>query len=161
MHVVCFGRAGSTARARAAGFAVAESRDAFFAGSDVLSLHIPLNAETRGLVTADDLARMKSTALLVNTSRAQIIEGGALAAALGTGRPGFAAVDVYENEPVLGGNHPLIGMHNALCTPHLGYVERGSYEAIFGVAVDQILAFVAGQPINVANPEALNAGRPG
>ena len=155
MRVVCFGRAGSTARAREAGFAVAESREAFFAQADVLSLHLPLNAETHGLVTADDLARMKSTALLINTSRAQIIAPGALAAALDRGRPGFAAVDVYEDEPVLGANHPLIGKPNALCTPHLGYVERGTYEALFGVAVDQILAFAAGQPINVVNPAAL------
>ena len=157
MHVVCFGRAGSTTRAREAGFTVAESREAFFAAADVLSLHLPLNAETHGLMTADDLARMKLTALVVNTSRAQIIEGGALAAALERGRPGFAAVDVYEDEPVLDANHPLIGMKNALCTPHLGYVERGSYEAIFSVAVDQILAFAAGQPINVVNPEVLGA----
>lgn len=161
MHVLCWGRAGSTAQAREAGFAGSESRDVFFATADVLSLHIPLNAESRGIVTADDLSRMKPTALLVNTSRAQIIEGGALAAALQKGRPGFAAVDVYEDEPVLGASHPLIGMNNALCTPHLGYVERSTYEALFGVAVDQILAFAAGQPINVMNPEVLGVKRPG
>ena len=161
MRVACWGRAGSTARARAAGFAVAESREAFFATADVLSLHVPLSAETHGLVTADDLSRMKPTALLVNTSRAQVIQSGALVTALQDGRPGFAAVDVYEDEPVLGANHPLIGMKNALCTPHLGYVERDSYEALFGAAVDQILAFAAGRPINVANPEVLKARRPG
>jgi D-3-phosphoglycerate dehydrogenase / 2-oxoglutarate reductase len=161
MRVACWGRAGSTARARAAGFAVAESREAFFATADVLSLPVPLSAETHGLVTADDLSRMKPTALLVNTSRAQVIQSGALVTALQDGRPGFAAVDVYEDEPVLGANHPLIGMKNALCTPHLGYVERDSYEALFGAAVDQILAFAAGRPINVANPEVLKARRPG
>ena len=127
----------------------------------MLSLHVPLSAETHGLVTADDLSRMKPTALLVNTSRAQVIQSGALVTALQDGRPGFAAVDVYEDEPVLGANHPLIGMKNALCTPHLGYVERDSYEALFGAAVDQILAFAAGRPINVANPEVLKARRPG
>ena len=157
MHVLCWGREGSTARAREAGFEVAPNREEFFATADVLSLHLPLKAETHGIVTAQDLARMKPTALLVNTSRAQTIEGSALAAALERGRPGFAAVDVYEDEPVLDANHPLIGMKNALCTPHLGYVERGSYEAIFSVAVDQILAFAAGQPINVVNPEVLGA----
>ena len=159
MRVVCWGREGSTARARAENFEVADSREAFFAMADVLSLHIPLNPETRGIVTAQDLARMKPAALLVNTSRAQIIEAGALAAALRNGRPGFAAVDVYEDEPVLGADHPLIGLDNALCTPHLGYVERGAYEGLFGAAVDQILAFAVGSPINVANPEVVSGGR--
>jgi D-3-phosphoglycerate dehydrogenase len=140
MRVLCWGREGSTARAREAGFEVAPSREEFFATADVLSLHLPLNAETPGIVTADDLARMKPTALLVNTSRAQIIESGALAAALNKGQPGSAAVDVYEDEPVLGAMHPLIGMENALCTPHLGYVERDYYEALLGAAVDQILS---------------------
>jgi D-3-phosphoglycerate dehydrogenase len=155
MRVLCWGREGSTARAREAGFEVAPSRQEFFATADVLSLHLPLNAETRGIVTAHDLARMKPTALLVNTSRAQIIQGGALAAALRQSRPGFAAVDVYEDEPVLGATHPLIGMPNALCTPHLGYVERDYYEALLGAAVDQILAFAAGHPVNGVNPEVL------
>jgi D-3-phosphoglycerate dehydrogenase len=155
MHVLCWGREGSTARAREAGFEVAPNREEFFATADVLSLHLPLNAETHGIVTAQDLARMKPTALLVNTSRAQIIESGALAAALNKGQPGSAAVDVYEDEPVLGAKHPLIGMENALCTPHLGYVERDYYEALLGAAVDQILAFAAGHPVNVVNPEVL------
>jgi D-3-phosphoglycerate dehydrogenase / 2-oxoglutarate reductase len=155
MRVLCWGREGSTARAREAGFEVAPNREEFFATADVLSLHLPLNAETRGIVTAYDLGRMKSTALLVNTSRAQIIESGALAAALNKGQPGSAAVDVYEDEPVLGAKHPLIGMANALCTPHLGYVERDYYEALLGAAVDQILAFAAGHPVNVVNPEVL------
>jgi D-3-phosphoglycerate dehydrogenase / 2-oxoglutarate reductase len=155
MRVLCWGREGSTARAREAGIEGAPSREEFFATADVLSLHLPLNAETRGIVTADDLARMKPTALLVNTSRAQIIESGALAAALNNGHPGSAAVDVYEDEPVLGARHPLIGMANALCTPHLGYVERDYYEALLGAAVDQILAFADGHPVNVVNPEVL------
>lgn len=155
MTVVCFGREGSTARARAEGFEIASSRAAFFEDSDIVSLHLPLNKDTRGIVTADDLARMKPTALIVNTSRAPLIAEGVLAAALHKGRPGFAAVDVYEQEPVTGASHPLIAMNNALCTPHLGYAERGSYEALYTLAVDQILAFAAGAPINVANPEAL------
>ena len=155
MRVVCWGREGSTARARAEGFEIAASREAFFEQADVLSLHLPGNRETRGIITADDLARMQPTALLVNTSRAPIIAEGALVAALRQGRPGFAAVDVYEEEPVVDAQHPLLQMPNALCTPHLGYAERGSYEALYTLAVDQLLAFAAGTPINVANPEAV------
>ena len=155
MKVVCWGREGSTARAKEAGFAIAVSREAFFAESDVVSLHLPLNKETRGIVTAADLAQMKPTALIVNTSRAPLIAEGALVGALGKGRPGRAAIDVYEEEPVLGGNHPLIKMDNVVCTPHLGYVEEQTYESYFGTAIEQILAFVAGKPINVLNPEVL------
>lgn len=154
MHVVCWGREGSTARAKAEGFKVAPSREAFFENADVLSLHLPGNRETRGIITADDLRRMKPTALLVNTSRSVIIEEGALVAALRQGRPGFAAVDVYEEEPVVGATHPLLQMSNVLCSPHLGYAERDSYETIYRVAVDQLLAFAEGNPINVVNPEA-------
>jgi D-3-phosphoglycerate dehydrogenase len=159
MHVVCWGREGSTARARAEGFEIAASREAFFENADIISLHLPSNNETRGIVSADDLARMKPTALLVNTSRAPIIAEGALVAALQQGRPGFAAVDVYEEEPVVGAKHPLLHMPNVLCTPHLGYAERGSYEALYTLAVDQLLAFAAGQPINVVNPEAMGQRR--
>jgi D-3-phosphoglycerate dehydrogenase len=155
MRVVCWGREGSTGRAREAGFEVAVSRAAFFEAADVISIHLPLNKETRGIVTAEDLARMKPTALIVNTSRAPLIAPGALVAALQLGRPGRAAVDVYEDEPVLGGQHPLIGMDNVICTPHLGYVEEATYESYFGTAIEQILAFAAGKPINVVNPEAL------
>ncbi len=155
MKVVCWGREGSTARAKAEGFEIAASREAFFENADVISLHLPGSKDTRGLVTAGDLARMKPTALFVNTSRAPIVEEGALAAALQKGRPGFAAVDVYEDEPVVGAKHPLLKMKNALCTPHLGYAERGSYEAIYTLAVDQLLAYAEGKPINVANPQAL------
>ncbi|WP_120009897.1 D-2-hydroxyacid dehydrogenase family protein [Teichococcus vastitatis] len=152
MRILCWGRHGTRERARAAGYAIAESRDSFFAESDVLSLHIRLTPETRGMVTAADLARMKPTALLVNTSRAQIIEAGALEAALRRGRPGRAAVDVYEEEPVLGGRHPLLALPNALCTPHLGYVEEAAYEMLYDTGVEQILAFEAGRPINLSEP---------
>ncbi len=155
MRVWCWGRDGSTAKAKAAGYEVAPSREAFFAESDVISLHLPLNDGTRGIVTAEDLARMKTTALIVNTSRAPIIAKDALVNALKAGRPGRAGIDVYEDEPVLNAAHPLIGMDNVVCTPHLGYVEERTYEAYYGAAVEQILAFIAGQPINVANPEVL------
>lgn len=152
MRVWVWGRDASTAAARAAGIEVAPSRETFFAESDVVSLHVRLNAETRGLVTAADLARMKTDALLVNTSRAELVEPGALAAALAAGRPGFAAVDVYEEEPVLGAAHPLVALPNAVCTPHLGYVERDNYELYFGTAFDNVLAFAAGHPTNLADP---------
>jgi D-3-phosphoglycerate dehydrogenase len=123
--------------------------------SDVLSLHLRLTADTRGILTADDLARMQPDALLVNTSRAELIAPGALETALRAGRPGFAAVDVYEEEPILGATHPLLKMDNVVCTPHLGYVERDSYELYFGQAFDQVNAFAAGKPINVVNSEVL------
>jgi len=155
MRVTCWGREGSTGRAREAGFDIPPSREAFFENADIVSLHVPLNKETRGLVTARDLARMKPRALIVNTSRAPIIAEGALVVALKQGRPGFAAVDVYEDEPVLGGDHPLLKLDNVVCTPHLGYVEKGTYEAIYGAAIDHILAFAEGKPINVLNPEVL------
>lgn len=155
MRVVCFGREASTARAREAGFEVAGSREEFFSTADVLTLHLPLNAETRGIVKRADLARMKPTALIVNTSRAPIIEEGALVEALKKGRPGRAAIDVYEDEPVLGASHPLIKMPNAVCTPHLGYVEKSTYESYYGGAVDSIVAFLSGKPANILNPEAL------
>jgi D-3-phosphoglycerate dehydrogenase / 2-oxoglutarate reductase len=155
MRVVCWGREGSTGRAREAGFEVAAGREAFFAEADVLCLHLPLNAETRGIVKAEDLARMKPTALIVNTSRAPIIEAGALVEALKKGRPGYAAVDVYEEEPVLGANHPLLKMDNVICTPHLGYVEQKTYESYFGQAIDNIVAYASGKPANVINPEVL------
>ena len=155
MKVICWGREGSTAKARTDGFEVAASREAFFENSDIVSLHIPLNKETRGIVKHSDLARMKPTALIVNTSRGPIIEEGALVRALKEGRPGFGAVDVYDDEPVLGGNHPLLRMKNVVCTPHLGYVDRETYEKYYGAAVDNILAFTAGKPVNVLNPDAL------
>jgi D-3-phosphoglycerate dehydrogenase len=155
-RVVCWGREGSTGRAKAAGFEVAKSREEFFAGADILSLHLPLNKDTRGIVTRDDLARMKPTALIVNPSRAGLIAQGALADALRGGRPGMAAVDVYEEEPVLGANHPLLKMDNVTCTPHLGYVTQESYEDYYDVVVEDILAYGAGKPSHVLNPEALD-----
>ena len=155
MKVLCWGRESSLARARAEGFEVAASREAFFESADVLSLHIKSNDATRGIVTAADLARMKPTGLLVNTSRAPIIEDGALVAALHQGRPGFAAIDVFEDEPVIGANHPLLNMKNALCTPHLGYNEKSSYEHVYAGGVEQLLAYAAGQPVNMLNPEVL------
>jgi D-3-phosphoglycerate dehydrogenase len=155
MKVICWGRDGSTGRARADGFEVAASREAFFETSDIVSLHIPLNKETRGIVTHADLARMKPTALVVNTSRGPIIEKDALVKALKEGRPGFGAVDVFDDEPVLGGDHPLLKMKNVVCTPHLGYVDRDTYEKYYGAAVDSILAFAEGKPANVLNPEVL------
>ncbi len=156
MKVVCWGREGSTAKARAAGYDIAASREAFFAESDVISLHLPLNDGTRGIVTAEDLARMKPTALIVNTSRAPIIAKDALVNALKAGRPGRAAIDVYEDEPVMNASHPLIGMDNVVCTPHLGYVEEATYESYYGTAVEQIVAYIGGKPVNVANPDVLN-----
>ncbi len=154
MKVVCWGRESSLAKAKAEGFEAAASRVAFFEQCDIISLHIKSNNNTRGIITAADLARMKTTALLVNTSRAPIIEDGALVAALQEGRPGFAAVDVYEEEPVVDANHPLLRLPNALCSPHLGYSESGSYEQVYGGGVDQLLAYAAGQPINLINPQA-------
>lgn len=154
-RVICWGREESTTRAREAGYKVAASRESFFGQSDILSLHLPLNKETRGIVTRKDLGLMKPTALIVNTSRAGLIAEGALADALKAGRPGFAAVDVFEDEPVVGAAHPLLKMDNAICTPHLGYVERDSYESYYDAAVEQIVAYAEGKPMNVVNPEAL------
>ncbi|HKA44291.1 MAG TPA: D-2-hydroxyacid dehydrogenase family protein [Burkholderiales bacterium] len=155
MKVVCWGREGSTARAKAEGFEVAPSREAFFENADIVSLHLLGGKETRGIVTAADLARMKPTALLVNTSRAPIIAEGALVAALEKGRPGFAAIDVYESEPVVGAAHPLLKMKNVVCTPHLGYCEQESYESIYGGAVTRLVAWLEGKPVDVINPEVL------
>mgnify|MGYP000886975962 CR=1 FL=1 len=147
MNVWVWGRAGSAEKARADGFEVAPSREAFFAQSDIVCLHIRLNSETEGIVKEADLARMGTHALIVNTSRAELIEPGALQRALANGAPGFAAVDVYEEEPVTAS--PLIEMPNVLCTPHLGYVERDNYESYFGTAFDNINQFFLGEPTNL------------
>jgi D-3-phosphoglycerate dehydrogenase len=155
MTVIAWGGEGSRVSAGKDGVPFAASKEAFFEQSDVLSLHVRLVDATRGMVTAADLARMKPTALMVNTSRAGLIAPGALEAALRAGRPGMAAVDVYEDEPVLAGRHPLLALDNVVCTPHLGYVERDGLERMFSTIFDQILAYAAGQPINVVNPEAL------
>jgi D-3-phosphoglycerate dehydrogenase len=155
MPVLVWGRETSLAKARGDGYPVAASQAAFFEQCDVVSLHLRLVDATRGIVGADDLARMKPTALLVNTSRAGLIAPGALEVALRAGRPGMAAVDVYEEEPVLGGRHPLLAMDNVVCTPHLGYVERDALERMFTTIFEQVLAYAAGTPVNVVNPEAL------
>ena len=156
MNVSVWAREASRARARADGYAVAPSRESFLEGCDVLSLHLRLVAETRGIVTAADLALMKPTALLVNTSRSPLIQRGALAAALRAGRPRLAAVDVYDEEPALGADRPLLAMENVVCTPHIGYVTRDEYELQFTDIFDQIVAYAAGEPINVVNPGALH-----
>ena len=156
MNVLVWAREASLQRARSDGHAVAQSRRAFFESCDVISLHMRLVKETRGLVTRNDLACMKPTALLVNTSRAPLIEPGALVDALRAGRPGMAAVDVYEEEPVRDADHPLLQMENVVCTPHIGYVTRDEYEIQFSDVFDQITAYAAGAPINVVNPEVFD-----
>ena len=158
MNVWVWARSGSRERARGDGYTVAPSKEAFFSACDVISLHMRLVDATRGIVTSGDLARMKPTALLVNTSRAPLIEPGALVAALKSGRPGMAAVDVYEEEPVLDARHPLLAMENVVCTPHIGYVTRDEYEVQFSDVFDQIVAYAAGTPINVMNPKVLERG---
>jgi len=155
MKVWVWGGPESTAAARADGVEVAPTREAFFAQSDVLTLHLRLSDATRGVITPADLARMRPDALLVNTSRAELIEAGALVAALQAGAPGYAAVDTFESEPILRADHPLLHLDNALCTPHLGFVEKDNYEAYFGMAFDNINRFFAGAPANLANPEVL------
>jgi D-3-phosphoglycerate dehydrogenase / 2-oxoglutarate reductase len=157
MDVLVWAREDSLKRARSDGYAVAPSKEAFFSECDVLSLHMRLVEATRGIVTAANLARMKPTALLVNTSRAPLIEPGALIAALKAGRPGMAAVDVYEEEPVLDPDYPLFIMDNVVCTPHIGYVSREEYEIQFSDIFDQIVSYAAGTPINVANPQVLKS----
>lgn len=155
MRVLVHGRDSTLARAQAAGYEVTRSKQEFFAQADVLSLMLRLTAETRGSVTQQDLSRMKPDALLVNTARAELIAPGALVAALQQGRPGFAATDVYENEPVLDGDHPLLKLDNALCTPHSAWVEKDTYELYFGEAFDSILAWLRGDSVHLLNPEVL------
>ena len=158
MQVVVWGREPSRENARADGLGVAESREAFFAECDVVSLHLRLNDETHGIVKLEDLSRMKPTALLINTSRAELIEPDALIAALNRGRPGLAAVDVFESEPILQG-HALLRLENCICTPHIGYVEQDSYEMYFGAAFDNVVNFIKGTPTNIVNPGALQVRR--
>ena len=153
VHV--WGREPARAQAAADGFVAAKSKEAFFAECDIVTLHMRLVDATRGIVTAADLARMKPGAIFVNTSRAGLVAPGALVEALRQGRPGRAAVDVYEEEPVLGGRHPLLAMDNVICTPHLGYVTREEYETQFTDIFDQIVAYAAGRPIHVVNPQVL------
>jgi len=159
MNVLVWAREASRERARGDGYATAPSKRAFFESCDVLSLHMRLVAETRGIVTRDDLSCMKPTALLVNTSRAPLIEAGALVDALRAGWPGMAAVDVYEDEPLRDPGHPLLAMDNVVCTPHIGYVTRDEYELQFSDIFDQIAAYAAGNPINVVNPKVFDVLR--
>jgi D-3-phosphoglycerate dehydrogenase len=140
-------------KAAAAGYRAAASKEDLFERSDVLSLHVRLRPETHGIVGPDDLARMKPTALIVNTARAELIQPGALLDALRNGRPGFAAVDVYEQEPVTNGEHPFLSMPNVLCTPHLGWAEWPNFELYFREAFEQIVAYENGQPMRLGNPD--------
>lgn len=158
MRVLIWSRAPSRERAALDGFEVASSREELFEQSDVLSLHLRLNDETAGIISADDLATMKPTALLVNISRAELIQPDALLGALNRGRPGMAAVDVYESEPILQG-HALLRLENCICTPHIGYVELDSYEMYFGAAFDNVVNFIKGRPTNIVNPSALQVRR--
>ena len=158
MQVLVWGSESSRQRAVADGYQAAASREAFFGGCDVLSLHLRLDDATRAIVTLDDLALMKPTALFVNTSRAELVAEHALVSALNKGRPGMAAVDVFEAEPILQG-HPLLRLENAICTPHIGYVEQDSYELYFGSAFDNVIQFIRGEPSNIVNPEALKVIR--
>ncbi|HVY17658.1 MAG TPA: D-2-hydroxyacid dehydrogenase family protein [Rhodopila sp.] len=149
MRVLAWGQAASAERARAAGYEVATSKAALFEQSDVLSLHVRLRPDTRGIVGPDDLARMKPTALLVNTARAELVRPGALLAALRAGRPGYAAVDVYEQEPIVDGDHPFLSMPNVVCTPHLGWAEWDNFELYFREAFEQVQAYAAGKPLRL------------
>ena len=155
MHVLVWAREASRQRAQAEGHAIASSQAALYEQSDIVSLHMRLVEETRGIVAASHLACMSPSALLVNTSRAQLIEPGALVGALRAGRPGMAAIDVFEQEPLRDPNHPLLRMDNVVCTPHIGYVTRDEFEIQFSDVFDQILAYAQGCPINVVNPAVL------
>ena len=158
MQVQVWGSEASRQRAAADGYDTTPSREDLFESSDVLSLHLRLSDATRGQISMEDLSRMKRTALFVNTSRAELLTEGALVSALNRGRPGMAAIDVFESEPILQG-HPLLRLENAVCTPHIGYVEQDSYELYFDAAFDSVIDFVNGQPSNIINPEALKVLR--
>jgi len=153
MHILVLGQTKSAEKAKELGYEVARSKADFFERSDVLSLHVRLRPDTTGLVTAEDLARMKPTALLVNTGRAELIAPGALLEALKKGRPGYAAVDVYEKEPIVNGDHPFLKMPNVLCTPHLGWAEWDNFELYFREMFEQIVAYEKGEPLRLANPQ--------
>jgi D-3-phosphoglycerate dehydrogenase len=158
MNVMVWGSQSARDKAVSDGFQAAATCEELFAQSDVLSLHLRLSDETTGIVTLEDLGRMKPTSLLVNTSRAELIEHDALIAALNRGRPGLAAVDVFESEPILQG-HALLRLENCICTPHIGYVELDSYELYFGAAFDNVVNFIKGTPTNIVNPGALQVRR--
>ena len=161
MKVLVWARENSLAEAKADGREIAASKRHFFETSDVLSLHLRLVDATRSIVTADDLVQMKPTALLVNASRAGLIAPGALLVAVKSGRPGMAAIDVFDEEPVIGASDPLLALDNVVATPHIGYVTRDEYELQFSDIFDQIVAYAAGKPINVVNPEVLSRHLPG
>jgi D-3-phosphoglycerate dehydrogenase len=158
MHVMIWGSEASRQKAAQDGFAAAATREAFFEESDVLSLHLRLHETTHGMVGLDDLSRMKPTALFVNTSRAELLQHDVLISALNRGRPGLAAVDVFETEPILQG-HALLRLENCICTPHIGYVEQDNYELYFGAAFDNVVNFIRGTPTNIVNPGALQVRR--
>jgi D-3-phosphoglycerate dehydrogenase / 2-oxoglutarate reductase len=158
MHVTIWGGEGSLKRGKEAGYEVASSKADFLANADVVSLHVRLADATRHMISLDDLSLMKPTALLVNTSRSELLEPDALIAALNRGRPGMAAVDVFESEPILQG-HALLRLENCICTPHIGYVEQNSYELYFGSAFDNVVNFIKGHPSNIVNPGALQVRR--
>lgn len=153
MNILVWGQKASLEKAAAAGYAAAAGKEELFERSDVLSLHVRLSRETRGIVGPGDLARMKPTALIVNTARAELIEPGALLDALRNGRPGYAAVDVYEQEPIVNGDHPFLSMPNVLCTPHLGWAEWTNFELYLREAFEQIVAYEKGLPMRLKNPE--------
>lgn len=153
MDVIIWGGEGSKSRAQQDGYDVAASKNEFFANSDVLSVHIRLSKDSMGVITEADLKLMKPDSLFVNTSRADLVQEGALVRALKNSTPGFAAVDTYESEPTY--DHPLFGMKNVICSPHLGYVEKDTYEIFFKGAFENILAFFKGSPTNIVNSEAL------
>jgi D-3-phosphoglycerate dehydrogenase len=155
MESLVLGQSASAAKAQAAGYLVARDKAELFERSDVLSLHLRLRPETKGIVTTADLARMKPTSLLVNTSRADLIAPDALLEALRKGRPGYAAVDVYDHEPIVDGDHPFLSMPNVLCTPHLGWAEWTNFELYFREAFDQIVLFEQGRPLRLGNPQVV------
>ena len=158
MHVIIWGSEQSRAKARTDGYLAAPNCETFFEACDVLSLHLRLADTTRGIVTLEALSRMKPTALLVNTSRAELVQEGALVSALNRGRPGLAAVDVFDTEPIMQGQ-PLLRLENAVCTPHIGYVEQESYELYFSAAFDNIVNYINGTPTHIVNPDALKVTR--
>lgn len=158
MRVIVWGSNASKDRAQADGFEIASSKDIFFEQCDVLSIHLRLNESTRSSITLDDLSKMKPTSILINTSRAELIEPEALIAGLNRGRPGMAAIDVFESEPILQG-HALLRLENCICTPHIGYVEQDSYELYFGSAFENVVNFIKGTPTNIINPAALQVRR--
>ena len=153
MRVLCFARAATAKRARELGYEAAADKAQFFSEADVLSINLRMSEATRGIITAADLALMKPTSLIVNTSRAELFAPGVLVEALKNGRPGFGATDVYENEPVQGGNHPLLTLPNAICTPHTAWLEPTTYEMYFGEAFQQAADYAAGKPVKLLNPD--------